>query len=86
MSAAPQGAANPYKVGDLFKAWFDGGQDGGRSLIMAILPYTGRHPAWFDCVLRLSAPNTGRGFVEMATDARKVAQQRLARRHGDCKE
>lgn len=53
------------KVGDLYPTWFSG-EDHGCSTILAILPYTGRYPQWFNCVLRLTAPNTVRGWVEMA--------------------
>jgi len=56
------------KVGDTYPVWWEtnDGQPSGqhRAVILAILPYTGRYD--YDCVLRLTAPRTRRGWLEMA--------------------
>ena len=49
------------KVGECIAVWWG---SGGR--VLEVLPYTGRYPQWFTCVLRLSAPTTKSGYVDMA--------------------
>jgi hypothetical protein len=53
------------QVGDEIRVWWQTGR-GNMATVLAVLPYTGKFPEWFDCVLRLSAPNTRRGWMEMA--------------------
>jgi hypothetical protein len=52
------------KVGDLHPTWFSGRED-GNSVVIAVSEYTGRYKEFFSLVLRLSAPNTKRGWLEM---------------------
>lgn len=56
------------KVGDLYHVWWDTGNDEqpNMAVVMAILPYHGLYSEHFDAVLRLSAPKTRRGWMEMA--------------------
>lgn len=49
------------KVGDKVSVWW---MPQGAAVI-AILPYTGRYPQWFNCVLRLQS-NTPRGWQDIA--------------------
>lgn len=62
----------PVQVGDLYPVWWSTDKrDGqGRPLakVIAILPYTGRYPQWFNAVLRLHAPDTRNGWLEMSVD------------------
>ena len=55
----------PYKVGDPYPTWFSD-KPSGCSTILAIEPYRGRYTMYFTHVLRLSAPRTKRGWLEMA--------------------
>ena len=48
------------KVGDEVDIWHKGGT------VMEIFPYTGLYKQWYNCVLRLTAPNTDRGWMELA--------------------
>ena len=61
------------KVGDLYPTWFSG-KNHGCSTVLAILPYTGCYPQWFNCVLRLSAPNTSRKWIEMAIQQESASE------------
>lgn len=44
--------------------------------VVAILPYTGLYKQFFDCVLKLTAVNTRRGYVEMADSRADAARRR----------
>lgn len=57
------------KVGDKLKTWFSGSED-GISRIIEIMPYHGAYPQFFDCVLKLSAQTTKRGWMEMAYNSK----------------
>lgn len=46
----------PVKAGDVLD---------GRT-VLAVEPYTGRYPHWFNCVLVLSSPCTRSGRIERA--------------------
>jgi hypothetical protein len=59
------------KVGDDFRVWWETGRksaDGHYWLarVLEVLPYTGKYPQFFTCVLVLEAPRTKRGKLEMA--------------------
>ena len=54
----------PLTVGDTYPTWFSDRED-GLSTIMEIRPYTGVYKQWFTHILRLSAPRTKRGWLEM---------------------
>jgi len=62
----------PYKVGDEYPVWWetlDGRPDGQhQARILEVLPYTGRLPQCFSAVLRLSAPRTAQGWLEMCVE------------------
>lgn len=53
----------PLKVGDRVQAWWGGNTT---VLVLAILPYKGSFKQHFNCVLRLEAGKTARGWIEMA--------------------
>jgi hypothetical protein len=59
-----------YKVGQRHPVWWETGvrhRDGSPlATIIAVSPYTGNYPESFTHVLRLTAPNTRRGWMEMA--------------------
>ena len=53
------------KVGDKYPTWFSDMPD-GMSTILAIEPYRSfRYPKMFSFVLRLTAPRTRRGWMEL---------------------
>jgi hypothetical protein len=57
------------KEGDLYPVWWSTGvREGAWNLarIIGVQPYTGRYPESFTHVLKLHAPNTDRGWLEMA--------------------
>jgi hypothetical protein len=56
-----------YEAGRQYPSWFSGRSD-GLSTIIAVLPYAGRYREHFTHVLRLSAPGTNRGWMEMAVN------------------
>jgi len=57
-----------FKVGEEYPVWWetnDGRPPGKhKAVIIAVLPYIGRYN--YACVLRLTAPRTNRGWLEMA--------------------
>jgi hypothetical protein len=53
------------KVGDKIETWFSGRAD-RMSTVLDIEPYSGRYPESFNCVLKLTALDTYRGFTKMA--------------------
>lgn len=59
-------------VGNRYPTWFSDQPD-GLSTILAIEPYRGREA--FTHVLRLSAPRTRRGWLEMAVNSNEVARK-----------
>lgn len=54
-----------YKVGDTYPTWFSGNKE-GLSTILEIKPYTGLYKEAFSKVLKLTAPNTKKNWLEMA--------------------
>jgi hypothetical protein len=54
------------KVGSLVHVWWATDRPDNMATVIAVLPYTGLYPQFFDCVLRLTAPSTHRGWMEMA--------------------
>jgi hypothetical protein len=56
--------------GEQMETWFSGRKD-KLSRVIAVLPYTGKYPESFDCVLRLSADGTRRGYMEMTWSSRE---------------
>lgn len=51
-------------VGDKIPTWFSGEPD-GCSTVLAVEPYRGRYTEWFSVVLRVTAPRTKRGWMEI---------------------
>jgi hypothetical protein len=43
------------------KTWW-----GGVQPVLAVLPYTGKYPEFFDTVYRVKAPRTRRGWLEIS--------------------
>lgn len=54
-----------------WETWFSK-DESGRSRVLACFPYRGRYPEMFTHVLRLSAPATRRGWIEMAVNMGEV--------------
>jgi hypothetical protein len=52
------------KVGDMMSTWFSDQPD-GMSRVLAVEPYRGRYTQWFAWTVRLTAPRTRRGWMEM---------------------
>lgn len=64
-SGTGQGArARTPQVGQRIETWFSGEAD-GRSTVLAVRPYTGRYPEFFRYIVRVSAPRTRRGWMEL---------------------
>lgn len=61
------------KVGKQIKVWWSTGKPNNMADILEILPYSGLYSKWYDCVLKLSAPNTYNGSVEMAYNSEDFA-------------
>ena len=61
-------------VGDRVPSWFSDQPD-GMSIVLMVYPYRGRYAEWFDYVVRLSAPRTRQGFMEVCA---KVVRQEVA--------
>lgn len=53
------------KVGDKIATWFSDQPD-DMSTVIAVRPYQGVYPQFFDWIVVVTAPRTGRGYVEMA--------------------
>lgn len=63
-----------YKiVPTTWDVWWAGDQPDGSASVLAVFPYDGVYKELFTHVLRLSAPNTRRGWLEMAVDLRTSA-------------
>lgn len=62
--------AEPFHVGELYPTWFSDKPD-GMSTILGIFPYSGKYQ--FTHVLRLSAPRTYQGYLEMAVHSSHTA-------------
>lgn len=58
------------EVGALYPVWWATGKRNAEGTplarVLAVLPYRGRYPQHFNAVLRLHAPNTASGQLEMA--------------------
>jgi hypothetical protein len=68
---SPQDPTKPMptpKIGEKITTWFSDRED-RLSTVLEVLPYTGKYVEMFDCVLRLSAPRTKAGSLEMAFDS-----------------
>ncbi len=62
----PSSSSKPKpNVGDELPTWFSGRED-GLSTVLAVTPYTGRYPEFFSWVVRFTALNTRRGWMEQA--------------------
>jgi len=55
---------NVPQIGDKVLTWFSDQSD-GKSVVIDVTPYTGRYKDDFTHVLKLSAPRTRRGWMEM---------------------
>lgn len=64
-----------YKVGDTVLTWFSGRED-GMSTILVITPYRGAYPQYFTHVLRVTAPRTTRGWMEVLAGPNDVISPR----------
>ena len=53
------------KIGDSITTFW------GEAKILDIYPYTGRYPKWFNCILKVTAPKTKNGWIEVAAQRRK---------------
>lgn len=53
------------KVGDQINVWWHTDLPNNMATVLAVLPYKGRYPQYFNCILRLTAPNTNKGYLEM---------------------
>lgn len=62
----PKKKRKPRMLGKRIRVWWYTGEKDNYGTILAVLPYTGRFTQYCDCVLRFPAPNTHRGYVEMA--------------------
>ena len=59
--------ARKLKVGSLYPVWwYTGDKNPNMATVIAVLSYTGIYKQYFNAVLRLTAPNTRRGWTEMA--------------------
>lgn len=58
------------QVGDSYPVWWATGHRNAQgqpiATVLAVLRYTGRYPESFNAVLRLRAPDTRNGHLEMA--------------------
>lgn len=52
------------KVGDKVLTWFSDNPD-GKSTVLEVTPYTGLYTDMYTHVLKLTAPRTSRGWMEM---------------------
>ena len=52
-------------IGDKIETWFSGAPD-GMSTVLAVYPYRGRYPEYFKYVVKATALNTKRGWIEFA--------------------
>lgn len=52
------------KVGDLIETWFSD-KPSGMSTILAVEPYRGKYTQWFTYTLRVTAPRTRNGWMEL---------------------
>lgn len=59
-----------FKVGDEIKVWWFTNTPNNMATIIEILPYKGLYKQFFDCVLKLTAPNTRWGWVEMSYNSK----------------
>lgn len=62
-----------YNAGDQFP-W---GPDSTR-IVLAVRPYTGKYPQWFNVVLVLSSPQTRSGTIEMVHNDLPLRRQMAA--------
>jgi hypothetical protein len=59
------------EVGDRVETWFSGRAD-GKSTVLAVEPYRGRYTQHFAWTVRVTAPNTNRGWMELCVAASEV--------------
>lgn len=55
------------RVGSRYRTWFSDRED-GMSRILAVFPYTGPFPEHYSWVVRVTAPRTYRGWMELSYD------------------
>ena len=65
------------KIGDRIETWFSDRPD-AKSTVLAVCPYNGRYKEIFDCVVRVTAPRTQAGHIDMAYDSRGCSNELLA--------
>ena len=53
-----------FKVGDEIDTWFSGDAS-GKSRILEVRKYDGRYPKYFKYILKVTAPTTMRGWMEI---------------------
>lgn len=47
------------KIGQQLDTWFPGG------VVLEFRPYIGKYPQWFTYIVRVTAPRTNRGWLEI---------------------
>lgn len=62
------------QVGDKIETWFSDKPD-GKSTILAVYPYRGKYKEYFTHTLKLTAPRTQAGSLEMAYNAKEDPHQ-----------
>ena len=58
------GGKMKYKIGDRIVTWFSNEPD-HKSTIIEIEPYRGKYPEYFNVTLRVTAPRTQHGWIEL---------------------
>jgi hypothetical protein len=55
------------KIGEKIETWFSGSPD-GKSTVMEVFPYTGKYKNFFTHVVKATAFNTTRGWMEFCVN------------------
>jgi hypothetical protein len=69
-SSSVPSAADTLTVPDEVQVWWKTYRPNNMAKVVKVEPYVGRYPGYFTHVLTLEAPNTRRGTLEIAYDAR----------------
>ena len=64
-------------IGDPIEVCFSGRED-GIATVLDVFPYTGRYPDWFTHVVRFSAENTSRGWMEITVNVDQERKESIA--------
>ena len=52
------------EIGDKMETWFSCNED-SMSTVLGIRPYVGKYTQWFSWIVKVTAPSTRRGWMEM---------------------